>query len=69
VLLTAGLDDPRADAWQAAKLAARLQAANSGNRPVLMKVLGGAASGPTLSRGEREEELADTYAFILEAFR
>ena len=69
VLLTAGVDDPRADAWQAAKLAARLQAANSGNRPVLLKVLGAAASGPTLSRGEREEELADTYAFILEAFR
>src|SRR6476661_674085 len=38
VLLTTGFNDPRVDAWEAAKMAARLQAVTSSGRPVLLRV-------------------------------
>ena len=38
VLLTTGFNDPRVDAWEAAKMAARLQAASSSGRPILLRV-------------------------------
>ncbi len=38
VLLTAGFNDPRVDVWQPAKMAARLRAATSSGRPVLLSV-------------------------------
>ncbi len=68
VLLTAGMNDPRIDAWQAAKMAARLQAASSSAKPVLLRVewKGGDAEGD--SRTQREEELADIYTFLFWQF-
>src|SRR6185369_9654599 len=38
VLLTAGYNDPRVDPWQPGKMAARLQTANPGGKPVLLRV-------------------------------
>ncbi|MFY7857202.1 MAG: prolyl oligopeptidase family serine peptidase, partial [Rubrivivax sp.] len=38
VLLTVGMTDPRVDAWHGAKMAARLQKANRGPNPVLLRV-------------------------------
>ena len=38
VLLTTGINDPRVDAWQAAKMTARLQAATSSGKPMLLRV-------------------------------
>ncbi len=38
VLLTAGMNDPRIEAWQPGKMAARLQAATSSGKPVLLRV-------------------------------
>ena len=38
VLLTAGFNDPRVDVWQPGKFAARLRAASSSGRPVLLNV-------------------------------
>lgn len=74
LLLTTGLADPRSDlapgglatipsveAWQPAKLAARLRAATTSKRPVLLRVH--EASGP--QRAQREAELADLMAFLL----
>jgi prolyl oligopeptidase len=63
-LLTAAANDPRVSVWQPAKLAAALQAANVGGRPVLLRVDADAPGqgGPT----RRENELlADQLAFML----
>ena len=68
VLLTTGLNDPRVDPWQAAKMAARLQAANPGGRPVLLRVEREGGHGRGSTRAQREEELADIYAFLLWRF-
>ena len=38
VLVTTGINDPRVDAWEAAKMAARLQAATSSGKPVLLRI-------------------------------
>ena len=64
VLLSTGRNDPRIPSWMPAKLAARLQAATTGPRPVLLRVEheGGHFGG---SRGQLEEETADNYAFLL----
>ncbi|HYC36181.1 MAG TPA: prolyl oligopeptidase family serine peptidase [Usitatibacter sp.] len=64
VLLTASLNDPRVAPWQPAKMAARLQAANAGDRPILLRMEeDGGHQGAT--REQRERELADIYAFLL----
>ena len=38
VLLTTGINDPRVDPWQMNKMTARLQAATSSGKPVLLRV-------------------------------
>ena len=65
MLLTAGMNDPRVDTWIPAKFAARLQAATSSGRPVLLRVEmeGGHGVGSTYSQAEAET--TDTYAFLL----
>ncbi len=63
VLLTTGASDTRVSPWQSAKMAARLQAASSSGRPVLLRVQ--YAGGHGNSRAQQLEELADTYAFLL----
>lgn len=68
VLLTTGMNDPRVDPWQAAKMAARLQAASSSGKPVLMRVEWQGGHGPGSTRTQREEELADIYAFLMWQF-
>ncbi|HUP30910.1 MAG TPA: prolyl oligopeptidase family serine peptidase [Usitatibacter sp.] len=62
-LLSVGANDGRVDAWHAAKLAARLQPA-AGTRPVLLRVDDG-GHPPSPIRAQRDEELADIYAFAL----
>ncbi len=68
VLLTTGMNDPRVEPWQAAKMAARLQAASSSGKPVLLRVEWQAGHGVGSQREQREEELADIYAFLLWQF-
>jgi prolyl oligopeptidase len=68
VLLTTGLNDPRVDPWQAAKMAARLQAANPAGKPVLLRVEREGGHGQGSTRSQREEELADIYSFLLWRF-
>lgn len=65
VLLTAGEYDPRVDAWHAKKMAARLQAATSSDRAVLLRVEAsghgaGTARQPTIG------EQADVYTFLID---
>ena len=65
VLVATGINDPRVDAWQAAKMAARLQAATTSGKPVLLRVEYDAGHGFGSTKKQRNEELADTLAFLL----
>ncbi|HQZ44829.1 MAG TPA: prolyl oligopeptidase family serine peptidase [Usitatibacteraceae bacterium] len=68
VLLTTGMNDSRVEPWQAAKMAARLQAASVGGKPVLLRVEWEGGDGDAEARSQRDEELADIYAFLLWQF-
>jgi prolyl oligopeptidase len=64
-LLTGGESDPRVAAWHPKKMAARLQAATSGNEPILLRVdSGGHGIGSSLD--ETVAELTDVYTFIFD---
>jgi len=69
VLLTHGINDPRVEPWQSAKFAARLQAASTSGRPVLLRIEYDAGHGFGSTKRQRNEELADTYAFLFEQLR
>jgi prolyl oligopeptidase len=64
VLLTTGVNDPRVAPWQAAKMAARLQASTSSGKPVLLRVDYDAGHGMGSTKSQRDEELADEVAFL-----
>jgi prolyl oligopeptidase len=64
VLLTTGMNDSRVEPWQSAKLAARLQAASSSGKPVLLRVDPASGYVPT-TRPLREEAIADVFSFVL----
>ena len=68
VLLIHGLNDPRVDVWHSAKAAARLQAASSSGKPVLLRLDGQAGHGMGSTAQQRASELADTYSFLLWQF-
>jgi prolyl oligopeptidase len=65
VLLTTGITDSRVSPWQMAKMAARLQASTASDKPVLLRVDYGTGHGMGSTKTQREEELADTFAFLL----
>lgn len=64
VLLTVGINDPRVDPWESAKMTARLQAATSSGRPVLLRVDYAGGHGGVAPQQVRES-LADTWSFLL----
>jgi prolyl oligopeptidase len=66
VLLTTGLNDPRVVTWQATKMAARLQAATTSGKPILLRVEFQAGHGLGSTRQQVNEEFADRLAFLLE---
>ena len=64
-LLTGGEFDPRVDAFHPKKMAARLQAATSGDEPILLRIAaGGHGIGGSLD--EAVTELTDVHAFIFD---
>lgn len=66
VLLMTGVNDPRVDPWQMDKMAARLQAATSSGKPVLLRV--SYRAGHDLMGGSEaqfQETLADQSSFLL----
>ena len=65
VLLVTGANDPRVSPWHSAKLAARLQAATTSGKPVLLRLDMQAGHGMGSNRSQREQELADLWAFTL----
>jgi prolyl oligopeptidase len=65
VLVTTGINDPRVAPWQAAKLTARLQAASSSGKPVLLRIDYDAGHGFGSTRKQLAEQHADMMAFLL----
>jgi prolyl oligopeptidase len=65
VLLTTGVTDPRVAPFHVAKMAARLQAATSSGKPILLRVDYDAGHGIGSTRAQQDREAADTYAFLL----
>ena len=68
VLLTHGMNDPRVDPWNSAKMTARLQAATSSSNPVLFRVEYSAGHGIGSTRRQSLEGRADAWAFLLWQF-
>ena len=65
VMLVHGLNDPRVDVWHSAKAAARLQAASSSGKPVLLRLDAQAGHGMGSTKTQRQSESADIYSFLL----
>lgn len=65
VLLVHGLNDPRVDVWHSAKAAARLQAASSSGKPVLLRLDSQAGHGVGSTAPQRDALAADMYSFLL----
>jgi prolyl oligopeptidase len=68
VMLTTGVNDPRVDPWEAAKMTARLQAATSSGKPILLRVDFDAGHGFGSGKAQRNELLADELSFALWQF-
>jgi oligopeptidase B len=64
LLITAGLNDPRVQFWEPAKLVARLRAVKTDSNPLLMKTEMGAGHGGRSGRYERFREVAFIYAWM-----
>lgn len=69
VLFETGMNDPRVDPWEMAKMTARLQAATASGKPVLLRV--DYAGGHGMMGATKEqvyEQLADEWSFLLWQF-
>ena len=66
VLLTVGMNDPRVDPWESAKMTARLQAATSSGKPVLLRVdYAGGHGRIGATEQQFQESKADQWSFLL----
>jgi prolyl oligopeptidase len=68
VLLVHGMNDPRVDVWHSGKVAARLQAAQSGlpdARPTLLRLDMQAGHGVGSTQAQRQAQTADAQSFLL----
>jgi prolyl oligopeptidase len=63
-LVLTGASDSRVDPLHARKFAARLQAATSSDRPILLRVESKAGHGAGKPRSKQLEELSDQYTFL-----
>jgi prolyl oligopeptidase len=66
VLLLAGDHDGRVNPYNSRKMAARLQAANKSERPILLRTTSTSGHGIGTSLDERIDEEADVYAFLFD---
>ena len=64
VLLATAESDTRVDPMHARKMAARLQAATSGERPILLRLESQAGHGAGKPRSKALDELTDTWTFV-----
>lgn len=68
ILLIHGMNDPRVEVWQSAKAAARLQAASSSGKPILLRLDGQAGHGIGSTATQAYSKQADIYSFLLWQF-
>jgi prolyl oligopeptidase len=68
IMVTAGANDPRVDPWQGAKMAARLEAANAGAKPILFRVNYDAGHGLTDTVSQQVSDWTDIFTFFLWQF-
>lgn len=69
VLLMTGANDPRVDPWEIGKMTARLQAASTSDKPILLRV--NYAGGHQIIGGTEQQEqrvFADQFSFLLWQF-
>jgi prolyl oligopeptidase len=66
VLFLTGANDPRVDPMQSRKMAARLQAANASDEPILLRTSSTSGHGLDSSLSERIAETTDVFAFIFD---
>lgn len=66
VLLATGENDGRVDPYHSRKMAARLQAATTSGKPVLLRISPDTGHGQGTSISTRIEEYADSYAFLMD---
>jgi prolyl oligopeptidase len=65
LLLTGGINDPRVEIWESTKVAARVLAASTSGKPVLLRLDYDAGHGIGNTKKQQLEERADMYAFLL----
>ena len=65
VMLVHGINDPRVDVWHSAKTAARLLAATTSGKPILLRLDLQAGHGMGSTATQRNAQAADIYAFLL----
>ena len=65
VMLVHGINDPRVDVWHSAKAAARLQAASTSGKPILLRLDMQAGHGIGSTATQRYAMAADIYSFLL----
>ncbi len=65
VLLMHGANDPRVEPWMSTKTGARLQAATTSGKPVLLRLNYEAGHGIGNTKSQQFDEVADVYAFPL----
>jgi prolyl oligopeptidase len=67
-LLLHGINDPRVPAWTSMKMAARLQAASTSGKPVLLRIDYDDGHGGDSTKTQRQERSADMWSFMLWQF-
>lgn len=65
LLLTHGVNDPRVEPWMTTKMGARVQAASTSGKPVLLRLDWDAGHGIGNTKRQQMEERGDVYAFLL----
>jgi prolyl oligopeptidase len=68
VIFTIGLNDKRVAPWMTGKMAARMLAATTSKKPILVRVEGDAGHGIGSTRDQAFAERADVWSFMLWAY-
>lgn len=68
VHIDAGDTDPRCPSWHARKFAARLQAAQAGEAPILLHIWENVGQGPATAKDVQVEQNTEWLAFAFQAF-
>jgi prolyl oligopeptidase len=68
VIFTVGVHDHRVAPWMTAKMAARMQAASTSSRPILLRIDADAGHGVGSTRDQGFAERADVWSFFLASF-